>query len=299
MKKFIICLFLLVLISKVGYSQRLDFDSTAYFQALEKTWNDSVNASFNYQYGTILLEDGIAEFDVPEGFKFLDAKQATIVMTELWKNPPSQCSGLLLKQGENPVGNEPFSYAIEIDYNKSGYISDEDANSIDYDDLLEDMKKSTEESNIERKKNGYDDLHLVGWAYPPYYNQDDKILYWAKEFKFSALETNVLNMNMIFLGRKGYFTFNFISDIGGLQKILAEKDQLISGLKFTQGNRYSDFDSNVDAIAAVGIGGLIAGKVISSKGFLVLLAKSWKLIALAIVGIGGVLGKIFSGSRNE
>ena len=37
---------------------------------------------------------------------------------------------------------------------------------------------------------------------------------------------------------------------------------------FTVGNTYEDFDSSIDTVAAVGIGGLVAGKVLSKAGLL-------------------------------
>lgn len=58
-------------------------------------------------------------------------------------------------------------------------------------------------------------------------------------------------------------------------------------VSFTEGNRYADFKPGIDKVAAVGIGGLIAGKVIAKTGLLVTLLlvfkKAWFLIFIPIV----------------
>ncbi|MEI9946724.1 MAG: DUF2167 domain-containing protein [Chitinophagaceae bacterium] len=54
--------------------------------------------------------------------------------------------------------------------------------------------------------------------------------------------------------------------------------------EFTDGNRYADFNDNTDKVAAYTVGGLVAGKILLKIGFF---AKFWKLILLAIAGIGG------------
>lgn len=42
-------------------------------------------------------------------------------------------------------------------------------------------------------------------------------------------------------------------------------------VSFTEGNRYADYVPGVDTMAAVGIGGLIAGKVAAKAGLLIVL----------------------------
>jgi uncharacterized membrane-anchored protein len=253
---------------------------------------DSVNNSFHYQYGKISIEDGKAWVKVPEGFKFLDAEQAATVLFDLWGNQPCAISGLLLKENEDPLSMD-FTYAIEINYSHSGYISDDDAQDIDYDELLEDMQTDIEDNNEKLIDAGYAPQHLVGWASKPYYDENRKILFWAKEFKFGGEEENTLNYNYIFLGRDGYFTYNVIGTMDVLDEVRNEQNNFLSSLTYTPGNTYNDFDPDYDKIAAIGIGGLVAGKVIAKSGILVLLAKFWKLIAIGVVGIGGFISRVF------
>jgi uncharacterized membrane-anchored protein len=59
--------------------------------------------------------------------------------------------------------------------------------------------------------------------------------------------------------------------------------------QFEEGFRYQDYVPGVDQVAAYGIGGLIAGKVLSKVGLLALalafLKKGWVLVVLALAGL--------------
>jgi uncharacterized membrane-anchored protein len=59
----------------------------------------------------------------------------------------------------------------------------------------------------------------------------------------------------------------------------------------------------LDKVATVGIGGLIAGKVLAKAGILaklgILLAKFWKVIVLAIVGLSVGAKRFFSKVEKE
>ena len=54
-------------------------------------------------------------------------------------------------------------------------------------------------------------------------------------------------------------------------------------ISFTQGNRYSDYLPGTDTVAAVGIGGLIAGKAAAKAGLLVLLLAFLKKGAVLVL----------------
>ena len=64
---------------------------------------DSVNTSFTYARGTLLLGHGVATIEVPEGFKYLDAEQSKTVLEDLWGNPPSETWGLLFPEAYGPL----------------------------------------------------------------------------------------------------------------------------------------------------------------------------------------------------
>lgn len=265
----------------------------AYFKRL-----DSINESFNYDYGKISLENGLAEIDIPENYKFLNAEQSKYVLTDLWGNPPSEVLGLLFPKNINPI-DDNFTYAVEVTYSSDGYIDDEDAKDLDYDNLLEEMQDDTSASNPERKELGYPEMELIGWASKPFYDADEKKLHWAKELSFEGEEINTLNYNIRVLGRKGYLNLNAIGTIDILPEFKKDVDEILNSVHFTDGNKYADFNPEIDEVAAYGIGGLIAGKLLAKAGFFALILKFWKIIAIAVVGAFTVFKKKIFGTKEE
>ncbi len=259
---------------------------------------DSIENSFKYQYGTVDLGNGMATLQVPEGYKYLDPEQANYVLTQLWENPESETMGLLFPEYTSPVGDS-MMYAVEISFESEGYIEDEDAADLDYDDLLETMQEDAKEINEMRLKQGYEAVEIVGWAAPPFYDAADKKLHWAKELKFGASEINTLNYNIRVLGRRGYLTLNAIGDMEILPEFQANITPILSSVEFNEGHHYDDFDPELDKVAAYGVGGLIAGKVLAKAGFFALIAKFWKFIAIGAIALfAGVKKFLFGGKGN-
>lgn len=248
-------------------------------------WIQEVEKAFTYQYGELLICNNVAKLNVPEGYKYLDSKQSQYVLNELWGNPPdSSVSGMLFPEDNSPV-SENFKYAIVITYNNEGYISDDEADDIDYEDLLVEIKKSIDEEKFERQKNGYPTYTLIGWAMKPFYDKENKVLHWAKEVKFDDTPVSTLNYDARILGRNGYLSLNVIGDITILKDFKKDSRKILESTKFTKGNRYTDFNSKTDHYAEYGIGALIAGKVLAKVGFWALVVKFGKFIAIGVAGL--------------
>lgn len=280
----------------LGFSSLAQESDTLFVDESMNNFVDSVNQSFHFQTGKVALPGGLAEINVPAGFKYLNADQSAYVLTQLWGNPPSETMGLLFPEQSGPFDTN-FVYAVEISYTEDGFVDDEDAADIDYDDLLGDMKDDVLEENKTREEMGYPTYELVGWATPPYYDQPNKKLHWAKELKFEESDINTLNYNIRILGRKGYLVLNAIGDINALKAVNNDVSKILSSVEFTEGNRYEDFNPEIDKVAAYGIGGLIAGKVLAKVGFFALILKFWKIIALGAVGLFAGVKKFFFGEK--
>ena len=261
---------------------------------------DSVNSLFTYDtVGQVTLRNGIATIDIPEGFKYLDAEQTKTVVEEIWGNPAQgPYLGMLFPSEFGPADYD--GWAINISYSEDGYVEDDDAADIDYAELLEDMKEQIREANAARIAQGYPKIELVGWAATPYYDAETHKLHWAKELKFGEEEAeNTLNYNIRVLGRKGYLELNAIAVVGQLEEVQQNIDGVLASVNFNDGYKYSDFDSSLDEVAAYGVGGLVAGKVLAKAGFFAMLAKFWKVIALGVAGAFGVAKKFFFGSKED
>lgn len=223
----------------------------------------------NLQTGVVPIGD-IAQFDVPEAYYFLSPKDANIVLADIWGNPASENTlGLLMSRDLSPF--DSGGWAMEVRFEDIGYVSDEDAETYDYDSMLKDMRQEQIETNKWRLENGFEPITLVGWAASPHYDKETRQLYWAKELKFGSSTTNTLNYNIRALGRKGVLVMNFIADMDAFQEIEVAVPEILQIVSFKEGSRYSDFVPGTDTVAAVGIGGLIAGKVAAKAGILVVL----------------------------
>jgi uncharacterized membrane-anchored protein len=291
MQKFslIFVLFLFVITIKAQ-----EIDSVAIKTAL-------LDSSFHYQHGTVKLKNDIGSIRVPAGFKYLDPEQSSKVLVDIWGNPkePGEATlGMLFPEN----GSVMTSWAFNIVYDEIGYVKDDDADDINYEELLEEMKKESEEENKERTKNGYQAIKIIGWAAKPYYDKERKTLHWAKEFHFEGDSVNTLNYNVRVLGRKGVMVLNAIASMDQFDEVNKNIGKVQDVVQFADGKQYKDFDPKIDEVAAWTIGGLVAGKVLAKVGFFAVLVKFWKIIAIAVAGAGTAVWKWiktrFSGGEN-
>jgi uncharacterized membrane-anchored protein len=256
-------------------------------------WAKSLWSSLNRMTGEIKLPNSVATLNVPENFYYLAPKDAEKILVEVWGNPPGQNTlGMLFPSQMTPFDKD--SWAVTIEYEEDGYVSDTDADEINYSELLVQMQSDTELASQERVKQGYEAIALVGWASPPYYDTETHKLHWAKEIKFANRPINTLNYNIRILGRKGVLVLNFIAQIDQKQLIENNLHSVLALANFDQGSQYSDFDPDIDDVAAYGLGALVAGKVIAKTGFLAAAIFFLKKFAiLFIIAFGVFLKRIF------
>ncbi|MEM9260742.1 MAG: DUF2167 domain-containing protein [Bacteroidota bacterium] len=177
--------------------------------ALYQAYADSLEATLHFYADTTLtIGDGLAELTVPAGYHFLRPADARTILVDLWGNPPESADetmGMLFPTKYRPSDEE--AYGVDIYFTADGYIEDDDAEDMDYDEMLAELQADTEAANEFRRENGYETVELIGWATPPHYDAANKRLHWAKELSFEGEEENTLNYNILFLGRRGYLTF--------------------------------------------------------------------------------------------
>ena len=271
-------------------------------QEQEQITAEEFLASLNFQKGVITLPGGVASLDLPEGFHYLSPEDTENVLVTAWGNPPgNETLGMLVQSPDDILADE--SWAVIIAYEEDGYVSDENADSVDYAEMLEDMQAGSRESNAARVEAGYEEVELLGWAATPRYDQAANKLYWAKELRFGDIPVNTLNYNVRILGRKGVLVLNLVATMPQLQEIETAIPTVLAMTNFNPGHRYSDFDPSVDEVAAYGIGALVAGKLAAKAGlfakfgvFLVALKKFWIFL---IIGVGALLARVFRRARSK
>ena len=271
-------------------------------QEQEQITAEEFLASLNFQKGAITLPGGVASLDLPDGFHYLSPEDTESVLVTAWGNPPgNETLGMLLQSPDDILADE--SWAVIIAYEEDGYVSDENADSIDYGSMLADMQESSRETNAARVEAGYEEVELVGWAATPRYDKVANKLYWAKELRFGDIPVNTLNYNVRILGRQGVLVLNLIATMPQLEEIETAIPTVLAMTNFNPGHRYSDFDPNIDEVAAYGIGALVAGKLAAKAGlfakFGVILLALKKFWILLVIGIGAFLAHIFRRGRSK
>ena len=258
---------------------------------------DSIESKLQYKTGKITLNNGIATINVPPNFKFLEAEDARFILEDVWGNLKGQTAlGMLV-----PVNSMASiaDYAFVVEYSEMGYVKDDDADDINYDDLLKQLKEESLESNKERLKAGVAAMNLVGWAATPYYDKTKNVLHWAKEYQVEGSEDNTLNYDVRVLGRKGVLVLQAVSGVSELDSVKQNIDPLLNAVAFTDGNKYSDFNASTDDIAAWTIGSLVAGKVLAKAGVFAFILKFGKLFAIGGIALITGLFKYFKRRRKE
>lgn len=259
--------------------------------------------NLHYKQGEIKIQNGLATFNVPTNFNYLDASDAKTVLVKLWGNPPGQVDdvlGLLMPANVTPM--DPNSWAVTISYQNDGYVKDSDADKINYDDLLKRMQSDVHDENKARTDKGYPAMELLGWATPPRYDAATHKLYWAKEFKVEGESENTLNYDIRILGRHGVLVLTAISGMDQLPEIEKGTPQILGMVDFNQGNRYADFDPKVDKVATYGIAALIAGGIAAKLGLFkliwVFILAAKKFIIIGLAAIAAWFKKIFGKGKN-
>ena len=253
------------------------------------------------KHGKITLSGGVATLDVPDSFDFLDAGDARKVIVDLFGNPPNVADGVLgmIKPAGQRMDTAE-SWGATVAYLDEGYVKDDDAEKINYDDMLKQMKQGMEDHNAERTAAGYSALHLVGWAQPPHYDKAAKKLYWAKELASDGNPNHSLNYEIRILGRRGILVVEPIARMQELNDVAAAAPQILQMIEFNQGNRYADFNPKTDKVAPYALAGLIGGglllaKVGGLKWLIAGLLAAKKFVIIGVVAVAGFFKRVFGG----
>lgn len=287
----IIFSFIMLFLSPLAISEEetlaLTPEQIQYLEEIKKMWD-----TLEHRQGEVVLSNDVATLKVPDNFYYLSPADAEKILVGLWGNPPGAGEGtlgMLFPASSTPFEDE--SWGVTIEYEEEGYVSDEDADEIDYDELLAQMQAMTKEASQARVRQGYEAVELVGWAAKPFYDPASHKLHWAKEIKFGDQPNNTLNYHIRVLGRKGVLILNFIADMSQKETIDNNIETVLALADFNEGLRYEDFDPSIDKVAAYGIGALVAGKVMAKTGFLaallIFLKKFGVLIAIGVVALWG------------
>jgi len=243
----------------------------------------------NWQRGPTVGQLGdIAQINIPAGYAFAGRQGAEAVLRMTHNIPNGEEQGVLVSADQNS------SWFMIFRYEDTGYVKDDEKDSLDADAILKSIKEGTEAANEQRRTRGWPAFHVVGWEHAPYYDPLTHNLTWAIRGKGDdPQDSGSVNHSIRLLGRNGVLKVNLVVDPAQYAGTVGEFNTLISGFSYIEGKRYSDFRAG-DKVAKYGLAALIAGgagAVLLKTG---LLAKFWKLIVVGIAALAGFLKKIFS-----
>lgn len=250
-------------------------------------------AALNWVKGpTTVQVAGNSELAVPEDFVFLDTKN-TDKFLELNHN--------LAGGREVMIAPSDLHWTAYLSFSEEGYVKDDDK--IDAPALLKAMKEGTEESNQERKRRGWSELHVIDWAVPPAYNSANKRLEWATLLE-SEGGRNV-NFSTKVLGRRGHTSVVLAGDPADLPAARQQLEKVLAGYTFKQGEKYADWVPG-DKVAEYGLAALVLGgaaAIATKKGFWAVLATffaaAWKFVAAGVVALMAGIRRFFGKKADD
>jgi uncharacterized membrane-anchored protein len=235
---------------------------------------------------------GKSRLAVPEGYVFLDRRN-TDKYLELNHNPPGG--------SEVMVAPANLHWVAYLSFNEGGYVKDDDK--INAPELLETLQQATRAGNAERRRRGWSELQVVGWALEPAYNPDNKRLEWATTYESDG-ESGV-NFSTKVLSRRGHTSVVLVCDPGELAAARKEFDAVLAGYSFKEGERYADWVPG-DKVATYGLAALVLGgaaAVAAKKGLfaalIAFLAAKIKLVIAGVVALGAAIKKFLFGKKTD
>jgi uncharacterized membrane-anchored protein len=250
-------------------------------------------AGVKLQEGPVTVSVGkVAELKLPKGYQFV-GPDSLDKFYELTRN---------MRSG-NEVGVVIApDYMLYFDYDEIGYVKDEDKDKLDADKLMKSMSEGQEAGNEARKKRGWDEVKLQGWATAPHYDSKTNNLKWAINLSSSRDQFKEIwiNESIRLLGRSGVMNVTLVTDTPGFKAAELEAEKLLAGnFSYVSGSKYSEFKAG-DKVAAYGLSALVlggAGVMAAKMGLFaklgVLLGKFWKGIVFGLIALGAMLKKIW------
>lgn len=235
-----------------------------------------------------------AELKLPEGYHFVGPDSLDRFF-ELTRN----------ERGGKEVGVvlAPGDWTMFFDYDPIGYVKDDDKDKLNAEKLMSSMSENQEAANEERKKRGWDEMKIKGWATPPHYDTVTHNLKWA--FNLSSSQDHYkevwINGSIRLLGRGGVMNVTLVADAADFKQAEVEADKFLAGgFNYVSGEKYAEFKAG-DKVAEYGLAALVLGGGVATAAkmgwlakFGVFFAKAWKLVVAAAVGIGVGIKKLFS-----
>ncbi len=190
-----------------------------------------------------------------------------------------------------------FRWQAEFRYSDDGYVKDDEK--IDAAAILKHIADSTERANEVRRERGWDEMEVIGWQTPPYYDPQTHHLEWAVVGRDKKTGEKIVNFNTRILGRGGVTSVVMVAAPDNLDASITELKDDLKGFDYHAGQKYAEYRPG-DKVAKYGLAALITGGAAAIavktglwKVVLGALAASWKFVVAAFVALAGFLRRFF------
>ena len=253
---------------------------------------------------TIVLGDKLAVVKLPKEFRFVEPERAIAFL----KEQGSSGEGVLGIIA--PRKDSPDMYFIVCRYEDCGYVTEDDADKINANDLLNTFKEANKEQNEERIAQKIQPYYVGGWAEKPRYDKASHQMIWAievKEVDSADAPADTINYNTRMLGRRGVLSMNLVVSPKELELGKQKVATLLQNVKFNKGQTYAEYVAGTDKAAGYGLAGLIlGGGAMAAAAKFGVFGALWKwglgillvlkkFIIIGIVGVAALVSKLFKG----
>lgn len=260
---------------------------------------DALLKSLKRETGTIPIPAARADLVLGDQYYFVGPEQARTILVDIWRNPPAAANGVLglvFPKGKTFVDD---SWSAVVTFEDTGYVSDDDAKTIDYAAMLKDMRSSDEAQAASVRAQGYPAGILQRWAQPPTYDAGRHSLVWARDIKFDDSPEDTLNYDIRLLGRSGVLSLNILAGMSQLDEVREAAKTFAAVASFRDGARYADYNEATDRKAEYGLAGLVAagaGAAVAKKaGLLAIVLKFGKFLLLGVVALFAMFRNAIAG----
>jgi len=228
---------------------------------------------------------GMATLNIPSGYRATDASGSQKLMEAM--------GNLVSGQELAFLSPDDMTWFAVFEFDPVGYVKDDEKDKLDADEILKQLREGQLAANERLAQRGQPTLEVLGWKKPPFYNATTKNLEWAIRLR-SSNGGELLNYKTKILGRHGVMDVVLVCDENQIDQVLPNYQSLLTGFSFKKENSYASFVKG-DKIAEYGLTGLIVGGGLLAAAKSGLLVKLWKPIAAALIGLGALLKRIFTG----
>ena len=233
------------------------------------------------------------EIDLPANTILFERDVARDMLKKADGNDAENVEALIVRPGTD--------WAVIVEYEGAGYVSDGDADDLDADELFDAYKKGNDDQNARRKTLGIGPLILDGWSEKPRYDVLTHQLHWG--LKGHSDQGPVINFFTRVLGRNGFMSVNLIDTPDRIEQSKQDTANVVGATRFKQGMRYQDHASG-DKDSGIGLKGLVLGgtgvAIAAKTGLLLKLLLILKKAFIVIVAaVGGFFRWLFGKKKKD